>query len=174
MKAKCLQSNRLLYEPLSLSHLSERYVGWLNDSEINMFLESRNGYTIEMLSDYLKNQENRNILFWAIIEKETGEHIGNIKIDPINTENNSGEYGILIGEKKKWGKGFAKEASYTIIRYCFEKLNLSRITLGVISKNVPAIRLYEKLGFKKVSIKKNVGIYNGFECNSLRMEICNE
>ena len=38
-------------------------------------------------------------------------------IDPIDEKRKSGEYGIMIGNKLEWGKGYAKEASKTIIKY---------------------------------------------------------
>jgi len=169
MKPVKLESERLVFEPLKIKHASQSYVGWMNDKEVNKFLESGGDYTIEKLKEFLRHQEEKHILFWAIIVKETNIHIGNIKIDPIDTDNNSGEYGILIGEKKEWGKGYAKEASNRIIDFCFQKLELSAITLGVIESNTPAVKLYKKIGFNISGIKENVGIYEGAMCNSVRM-----
>jgi ribosomal-protein-alanine N-acetyltransferase len=169
MKAVNLESERLVFLPLSLKHLSQEYVDWLNDFEVNRYLESRQGYNKKLLENFLKEQERKDILFWAIHTKEKNKHIGNIKIDPINLESNSGEYGILIGDKSSWGKGYAKEASSKIIHYCFDTLNLSKITLGVVSENKKAIKLYEKLGFKRERIVKKFGVYDGKECDSIRM-----
>ncbi len=118
MKAVKLESERLLYEPLSLKHLSMTYVNWLNDKKVNKFLESGGGYTIEDLEVFLKEQEQKQILFWAILIKDSHKHIGNLKIDPIDLEHNSGEYGIMMGDTAEWGKGYAKEASLKIINYC--------------------------------------------------------
>ena len=82
MKAIELESERLFYEPLSQKHLSFAYVNWLNDVEVNTYLESGGNYTIQLLSDFLKEQEQKDILFWAIHLKDSNKHIGNIKIDP--------------------------------------------------------------------------------------------
>ena len=46
----------------------------------------------------------------------TVDNIGNIKIDPINEIHKFGEYGILIGDKEYWGKGFAREASEEVLK----------------------------------------------------------
>ena len=35
-----LSSERLIYEPLSLKHLSNNYVKWLNDIDVIRFMES--------------------------------------------------------------------------------------------------------------------------------------
>ena len=173
MKAIELLTERLLLKRLTINHVSNNYVSWLNDHEVNKYLETRGNYTIEMLESFLVEQERKDIYFWAIHLKDTLEHIGNIKIDPINLNDNSGEYGILMGSKEHWGKGYAKEASEAVIKFCFKNLNLSKITLGVIENNVNAVSLYNKLGFETESLKKKYGYYDGIECNLLRMNLIN-
>lgn len=169
MKAILLESERLVFEPLSLKYLSNAYVDWLNNKEVNKYLESGGDYTLEKLETFLKEQEQKDILFWAISLKDSKKHIGNIKIDPIDFENNSGEYGIMMGDADEWGKGYAKEASITIIDYCFNELHLSKITLGVVDQNTAALKLYEKIGFQQESVIDNYGVYEGQVCRSIRM-----
>lgn len=169
MKAVYLESDRLYFEPLTNQHLSEDYVNWLNDIEVNKYLEIQGNYNINNLRQFLREQEIKNILFWAIHIKEGNKHIGNIKIDPIDCDSNSGEYGIMMGDKEQWGKGFANEASERIIDYCFNNLKLSQITLGVIEHNTNAVKLYEKLGFIIYNRVNDYGIYNDTKSDSLRM-----
>jgi RimJ/RimL family protein N-acetyltransferase len=170
--APCLQSERLYYKPLSLEHASEEYVRWMNDPDVYRFLETGGDYTMEKLVDYLTGVEaNKDILFWAIHLKENNKHIGNIKIDPVNKRHGLGEYGILMGDSSEWGKGYAAEASITIIRYCFEQLRLRKITLGVVKENTGAVALYEKLGFKTEGVYIKHGLYNGRYHDVLRMAL---
>ncbi len=166
-----LESERLVFNRLSHDHVSSEYLNWINDPEVNMYLETRGNYTMDMLKSYIEQQYNNEVYFWAIHLKGSNKHVGNIKIDPINFEHNSGEYGILIGDRQSWGKGYAKEATLRIVRYCFEELGLSKITLGVIQDNINAVKLYEKMGFITDEVKKDVGIYNNKLCNSLRMSL---
>jgi ribosomal-protein-alanine N-acetyltransferase len=166
-----LESERLVYKRLSLNHLSNDYLGWLNNPRVNLYLESRGNYTMEMLKAYIEQQYEDEIYFWGIHLKDSNKHIGNIKIDPINEETHSGEYGILMGDFTNWGKGFAKEASIKIIDYCFKEIKLSKITLGVVEDNIAAVKLYEKIGFITEEVKVDVGIYNGKISNSLRMSL---
>jgi len=169
MKAINLESERLLYQPLSLKHLSQKYVDWLNDTDVIRYLESGGNYSIEALKAFLQEQEKKDILFWAILIKGENLHIGNIKIDPIDSTDRSGEYGIMMGDKDQWGKGYAKEASIRIIEHCFKDLRLSKITLGVVDKNMTALNLYKKIGFEKASVISDYGVYEGQMCNSIRM-----
>jgi RimJ/RimL family protein N-acetyltransferase len=169
MKAGYLESDRLYYKPLSKVHLSEEYVKWMNDDDVNRYLESGGDYSIEKLEVFLEEQQKKEILFWAIHLKNTNKHIGNLKIDPIDSESNSGEYGIMMGDKNEWGKGYAKEASKAIIDYCFEVLKLAKITLGVVEINASAVKLYEKLGFSECHRIKDFGIYDNEKSDSIRM-----
>ncbi len=165
-----LKSNRLRLEKVGLRHKSEAYLSWLNDQEVYKYLESGGNYSMNQLEDYLARAEaNENLLFWAIIRKDSGEHIGNIKIDPVHKVHNRGEYGILIGDKSSWGKGFAKEASLAVLSFAFTQLQLRKVTLGVVEENVAAVRLYEKMGFVTEGRHIDHSMYDGKLCNTLRM-----
>ena len=169
-----LETNRLILEKLSLEHLSDAYVSWMNDPEVYRFLETGGDYSKEELKSYLQEVENKpDLLFWAIIRKDNGQHIGNIKMDPVNNRHGIAEYGILMGDRQSWGKGYAKEASNAVIDYCFSELDLRKVNLGVVAENKAAVGLYEQMGFVKEGHLKNHGIYDGKLCDCYRMAIFN-
>ncbi len=62
-----LESERLLYVPLSLTHLSQDYVDWLNNPVIYEYLETGGNYTMEMLRDYLLEVEKKIFSFGQFI-----------------------------------------------------------------------------------------------------------
>lgn len=173
MKIPILKSERLILKPLNLDFLSQDYVDWLNDKEVNKYLESGGDYDISKLKDYLRYIEKNNIYSWAVT-LINGKHIGNIKIDPINLKHSNAEYGIMMGDKNEWGKGYAKEVSKLVIDYCFKTLKLRKITLGVIEKNQRAINLYLSLKFKVEGKLIDHVKHNGIYCNVLRMAIFND
>jgi RimJ/RimL family protein N-acetyltransferase len=146
----------------------------MNDKEVVRYMEVFNDYSKEDLENYLRSAEKDNaLLFWAIHVKANAKHIGNIKIDPINRYHGYGEYGIMMGDKSEWGKGYASEATKTVIEYCFKQEGLRKIVLGVVEDNLPAVNLYKKLGFVTEGIYKDHGKYDGHYCNILRMAIFN-
>ena len=61
MKEVKLISDRLIFEPLGLKHLSTRYVNWMNDSLVNKYMESGGDYTLDKLRDFLLEQERNKI-----------------------------------------------------------------------------------------------------------------
>ncbi len=174
MKAPELESERLIYRPLSLAHLSHEYVDWLNDPDVNRYLESGGDYTLDKLKEFLKQVEQKNILFWAIHLKKNHTHFGNIKIDPVVKKHGRAEYGIMMGRKSEWGKGYAKEATSRILDYCFFDLGLRKITLGVVKENEAALQLYKKLGFETEGIYKEHSLHDGKFCDVVRMAIFSE
>lgn len=172
MNVKCnnIETERLFLKRLTIDFLSENYLSWLNDSEVNKYLETKSGYTLEKLEEFLKNIERDNIYFWAIIRKDNLQHIGNIKIDPINESHKTGEYGILIGDKPSWGYGYGSEASLEVLDYCYsEKLSLRKVTLGVVSDNKAALSLYHKLGFIQEGLYEKHVFHNNKWCDIVRM-----
>ena len=158
-----LESERLVLKPLSKSFLSMEYVNWMNDPKVIRFIESGGNYNIKKLETFLNETEKNPKYFWAIVIKKGGTHIGNIKIDPINFKHLHGEYGILIGNKKFWGFGYAKEASNLVIKHCFDDLNLKKIILGVNAENKVALKLYKTLGFvQEGRLKQHLNFENKY------------
>jgi RimJ/RimL family protein N-acetyltransferase len=164
----------LIYKPLDSGYCNLEYLEWLNNEEVNRYLEIYEPYTTEQLQSYLEDvDKNDKMLFWAVHIKNNNKHIGNIKIDPVNRYHGYGEYGIMMGDRSEWGKGYAAEASKAVLDYCFQQEALRKITLGVVEENTAAVNLYKKLGFETEGLYKRHGFYNGHYCDLLRMAIFN-
>jgi RimJ/RimL family protein N-acetyltransferase len=152
-----LEGERISLYPLNLSFCSEKYLSWLNDSDVYAHLNEGGNYTMVDLYDFVNRSAKEGVLFWAIVLKEDNNHIGNIKIDKINLTELHGEYGIMIGEKSVWGRGYGAEASKIVIDYCFNNVGLEAINLGVHAENILAVNLYKKLGFSIISTEPSKG-----------------
>ena len=88
-----------------------------------------------------------SILF-AIIERQSGRHIGNIKLGPINSRYHYADISYFIGEKEMRGKGYAKEAVELVCDYGFRCHQLHRIQAGVIDGNDISAHVLLSCGFK--------------------------
>ena len=62
--------------------------------------------------------------------------------------NRSAEFGIFIGDKSRWNKGFGAEVLQLVLNHAFNTLNLKRGHLRVFAGNLPAKRSYEKAAFR--------------------------
>ena len=75
--------------------------------------------------------------------------VGWAGLDEIEWPHRSASAGMWIGDPGSRRKGYGEEALRLIVGYGFRELNLHRIELTVFDYNEPAIRLYEKVGFKR-------------------------
>lgn len=156
-----ISGGRVILRPLTIKDATSRYANWLNDPIVNKFLETRSA-TILDLKDYIqeKNHDEKALLL-GIFLKNSGVHIGNVKLEPIDMENKTAQFGLLIGDKNYWEKGFGTEVTKTVVKWAFEKLNLKKVELGVIANNIPAIDVYKKAGFKILRTKKKAINHSG-------------
>ena len=76
-------------------------IKWLNDLNVNQFLEtSGKSKILNQLKNLLVKLTNQIIAIgFGIINKETNEHIGNIKIGDINVFHKMQKLGILLVKK---------------------------------------------------------------------------
>ena len=81
------------------------------------------------------------------VENEQGEFIGRIDYDDLNPIDRTAELSILIGTPDARSRGYGSDAMHTLIEHLFNDRQIERLWLSVIAFNLPAIRLYEKLGF---------------------------
>lgn len=172
-KIKIVGQNIFL-KNLSQINATNKYCNWLNDPEVNKYLETRSA-TITQLKKYIREKnKNPNCLFLGIFLKGNNKHIGNIKLEPIDLKNLKATLGILIGDKNYWGKGIGREAIRLLLDYASQKLNLKEINLGVISENKRAIAFFKKAGFKIHHIEKEQIQHNEKTFDKIIMVIKNE
>lgn len=158
-----VDGERIYLREIRVSDVDKNYCNWMKDQEVIRFLESRfEKWSNHKLRNYVRKiNKNRDYLFWAIIFKDSGKHIGNIKIGPINRTHKFADLGIIIGEKKFWGQGLATEAIKLVVDYCFDKLKLHKLTAGAYRNNIASIKAFKKAGFKIEGIRKEHCLYNG-------------
>lgn len=150
MRHPFLVGKKLYLRALEAEDLEGDYFDWLNDKEVTRYMES--GIfpnTREKMKSFLKlaQDPHENVIF-AIVGKKTDKHIGNIRLGPISWVHRVSNFGIMIGDKKFWGKGYGSEATRLILRHGFERLNLHKVSLGVAADHKSAVASYKRVGFK--------------------------
>ena len=63
---------------------------------------------------------------------------------------NIAQFHIVIGNKLYWNKGFGFKATYLSLHFAKINYNLNKFYLTVKGENIPAIKIYKKIGFKVV------------------------
>ena len=97
--------------------------------------------------------------------------LGLISLMDINNINRTGIIHIMIGGTDSRGRKIGTFAVTEMIKHAFYNLNLRRIELDVLENNLPAIRLYEKIGFVKEGVKRESNYKNGKYINMILMAL---
>lgn len=138
------ESEHILYVKLN-ENLINDYLIMINDPDVaNKISHKIRTYTYEDELSWVKLKLQEKAICFSMIEKSTGDFIGNIEIMKIN--NNIGELGIIITPKKQ-NQHYGTESIKALLKYAYEKLNLDGLELDVYATNLKAIHCYEKIGF---------------------------
>ena len=109
--------------------------------------------TIKDVHDFIKNQVSPTIDVidtwhqFVIINKEQGDILGDLGVHFLDSEMEQVELGCTFN-KKFQGKGYATEALKEMIHFLFNILHKRRIIVSTDPRNIKAIRLIERLGFR--------------------------
>jgi len=129
------------------SHIDDKYLSWLNNHSVTRYMDTgRMPVSIEELED----RNNHNNLFFAIESIKKSIFIGTVSAN-IDWISRKSEIGYMLGDVKYSSKGLGTEAVNLICEYLFGRLNMNKISAGVVSENIASMRVLEKNGFKKFS-----------------------
>jgi [ribosomal protein S5]-alanine N-acetyltransferase len=104
--------------------------------------------------------QQRSTIKWGIAQVSDDDLIGTTTLFNLNLENGRAEIGYALG-RAHWGHGFMHEALTTLIRYCFETLNLRRLEADIDPRNSSSIRTVERLGFEREGLMRERWQVNG-------------
>lgn len=153
-----LKGKKVILRPVKIKD-APRYVKWFNNPAVNKFL-SRRKLTLKEEKKWIKNQKKSKQDKTFAIETFKGEHIGSTSIT-ISEWNKCGRFGIMIGDRRYWNRGFGSDAINTMLDYGFKALRLNRIQLEVFSYNRRAFAVYKKAGFKKEGVQRKHCLHKG-------------
>jgi [ribosomal protein S5]-alanine N-acetyltransferase len=158
-----LTSGRLCLREVRLSDAEGPYLQWMNDAEVLKYTESRfRPYSTEQLCDYVARiNASPDLVFRAITLRDTGRHIGNIKLGPVDWNHRFGDIGIIIGAKDCWRQGYAEESVRLLADFAFSSLKLHKLTGGCYASHVAAIKVFEKAGFVREGIRSGQYLSEG-------------
>ena len=139
-----------------------RLIGWITSPE---FLTQWAGPTFNypldeaQLEKYLQgaqgDQPARRI--FKAVDTSTQAVLGHIDLDHIDLHNRSARVcRVLVGESSARGRGIGIQMVSSVLAIGFEQLGLHRLELAVFDFNVAAIRCYEKCGFVKEGLRRDV------------------
>jgi RimJ/RimL family protein N-acetyltransferase len=116
-----------------------------------------------------KALQSEHTLVLGIAIKATDKLVGGTGLDQIDYRSRHARFGIFIGDKAEWDKGFGSEATRLMVRHAFMTLNLNRVWLHVFEYNQRGIHTYEKLGFKREGVLRQEHFHEGRYWDTIAM-----
>jgi ribosomal-protein-alanine N-acetyltransferase len=158
-----LKGNLTIVRTFDKKHLTDDYIGWLNDPEVVRYSNQRffkhSFKSCECYFDTFKGSPN---LFLAIHDLKSEKHIGTMTVYR-SLPHGTADVGILLGDKAFWGKGYGVDAWKTVLSYLFQELKLRKVTAGTVSSNVGMMKIAQKNGMQLEAIRSRQLIYDGLE-----------
>ncbi len=142
-----------------------KFYEWLNDPEVIQGLSIHLPLSMAEEEKWFEKiagmDQSEKPLAIEIKDGDGWRLIGNAGLFNIEQPNLSAEFGIFIGDKSVWNKGYGTEVTELILRHGFETLNLHRIFLRVYAANARAIQAYKKAGYVLEGTMREAGYRNG-------------
>ncbi len=134
-----------------------KYVEWLNDWEVSRFLAPGIPLPLNLEEEtewFERRRQDKDDLVFAIRAQPENQLIGNCGLHRLDWKNRIAVFGIFIGDKNYWSKGYGTDATRTLLRFAFEQMGLNRVELEVYDFNTRAQRAYEKAGFRRDGVRR--------------------
>jgi len=127
---------------------------------------------IHQLIEQFSNPRVSGHIRFMIEHIALSKSIGTIDLFDMNFKHGYATIGVLIAETDQRRKGYAEEALNICLDYCKGHLELHNLQCFIHSDNVASIRLFKKLGFEKVGIRKDWYLYHGIRKDEIALQLC--
>lgn len=158
------ETERLLLEPLRPDHAAELFE-LLSDERLYRHIPQDPPATLEALTERYRRLESRRSpdgeqlwLNWAVRVKSDRRCVGRIEVTV--RPDASALLAYEIGPAS-WRQGIATEACRRVIRALFEDGGVTEVRAEVDTRNLPSIRLLERLGFERGAFRANADFFKG-------------
>ena len=154
----------------AVGEMQEEYLAihtdYLNDPKVNRFILSRPPFTIEQQRQWLQSRRRAGDQVLAVLVHRTEDDAGQLSfvgvIDlRIDREKRTAESASVIGDKRYWRKGIAREARLMQLKLAFDNLGLRWIFSKTIRPNLSSQRLLESTGYQRIGVRPKARLVEG-------------
>lgn len=142
------------FEPSDLEALHAVY----GDPEVTRFIPPYPTleHTRRSLDVHVREARAGNPAFWALVERASGELIGDAGVGLIEGRGPEHELGYTLGARW-WGRGYATEAARAVLDHALGELALPELLALVRSGNAASIHVLEKIGMERAGTRHAYG-----------------
>ena len=145
-----IETERLILRRFEYSDIDSMLRNWIADEQTQWdygepFYSTADAVRNLFDTKYIISYSRDDYYRWAVIEKASGECIGQIAYYKVDSDNRNGEIEYVIGPAFQ-GKGYATEMTRAVIAFGFEEINFHRIEICCRTLNEASRRVIEKCG----------------------------
>lgn len=145
-----IETDRLILRRFSMDDADSMMRNWVSDDNIQGMYGEPSYKTKEavetLISKFIKRCQGGYSYRWAIVEKTSGECIGQVAYFLVDSHGAFGEIEYCIGSVFQ-GKGYATEATKAVIDFGFRRIGFNKVQICVRPSNIPSKSVIEKCGF---------------------------
>ena len=145
-----IETERLILRRFVYADAENVLRNWAGDEQVQRMYSEPVYSTHEavrgLLDKYIGSYEKPDYYRWAVIEKASGECIGQIAYFLVDSKNHFAEIEYCIGRAFQC-RGYATEATKAVIAYGFSQMHLHKVQICTKTINQPSRRVIEKCGF---------------------------
>lgn len=119
---------------------------------------------------YGSRSEQPDRLDLGVVDRATGELVGEAVLFEWDTHNRNCTFRVLVGPRGR-DRGLGTEATRLIVGHAFEQLGLHRVSLHVFAFNPRARRAYEKAGFVAEGVERQTLLHDREWIDAVRMSV---
>jgi [ribosomal protein S5]-alanine N-acetyltransferase len=148
---------------------------WFNDPEVLCFLARCRPMTLAEEEAFLRKlAEGPDNVALGVVVRATDKLIGTAGLHQFDHRSRQAAFGISLGDKAAWGRGYGTEVTRLVVGHAFETLNFNRVWLHVYEFNPRAVHVYEKVGFRHEGRLRQAFFRDGRYWDTLVMGILRE
>jgi RimJ/RimL family protein N-acetyltransferase len=158
-----IAERKILLKPVSIKD-AEAIARWYNNPENVKYMSTLvrcNQHTKASVEKELKESDPDYERLFMIFEEGNPKPIGHAGIDDLDLNDRRGEVFFIIGETSAQGKGYGKLAMKDLLWIAFRELRLNSVFATAAVENKPSIAILERLGFKRIGIRREYNFVDG-------------
>lgn len=142
-----LEGPGITLRPLSADDI-ETVRQWRNRDDVRRWFTNSAPISAEEQQRWFARQDAQPGDFVWIIESPGADMLGIVSVYGLDSVRREAEFGRIIAAPDARGAGHMFSACRTILRHCFDDLELKALRLEVMQDNSAALRLYRQCGFR--------------------------
>lgn len=157
--------------------LKVAYLSWLNDMDVVRSIASPALLAPkgpEFVDDSFQRFTQPECRGFFVRFAPDNTFIGTAKLDGISEYTHSAWDGIMIGDRRYYGRGLAPKVYRVLLSYAFNVLSMRRVSGGCNEKNIPMIKTFQRIGYTQEGRLRQMDCIDGEYSDHLYFGIFSE